>query len=94
MTGETSPCQQQPTLLWPTDLSDGWICAGTLCDRGPPGDQGEGGGADQSVPKPCIQKHIPKNVFKKLLSACPQRTAGVWNVAGFILDLPGLLVVV
>lgn len=44
MTGETSPCQQQPTLLWPTDLSDGWICAGTLCDRGPPGDQGEGGG--------------------------------------------------
>lgn len=42
MTGETSPCQQQPTLLWPTDLSDGWICAGTVRDQGPPGDRGEG----------------------------------------------------
>lgn len=87
MTGETSPCQQQPTLLWPTDLSDGWSCAGTRDRRGI-------GGADQSGPKPYIQKHIPKNVFKKLLSGRPQRTAGVWNVAGFVLDLPTLMVVV
>lgn len=72
MTGETSPCQQQPTLLWPADLSDGWICAGTGCDQGP-----SGGEADQSVPRPYIQKHIPKNFFQELLSGCPQRTAGV-----------------
>lgn len=65
MTGETSPCQRQPTLLWPTDLSDGWICAGTVRDQGP-GPLGDWGGADQSGPKPYIQKHIPKNFLKKL----------------------------
>lgn len=74
-----------------------YLMAGFVLERSVIGDRRgiEGrGGADQSVPKPCIQKHIPKNVFKKLLSDCPQRTAGVWNVAGFILDLPTLMVVV
>lgn len=68
MTGETSPCQQQPTCLM----------AGVVLERSVIRDRrGIGGGADQSVPKPYIQKHIPKNVLKKLLSDCPQRTAGV-----------------
>lgn len=92
MTGETSPCQQQPTLLWPTALSDGWICAGMVHEQGPLGERG--GEAGQSALKPYVQKHIPKHFFQKLLSNCPQRTAGVWNAAEFILDSPTLIVVV
>lgn len=68
MTGETSPCQQQPTLLWPTALSDGWICAGMVHEQGPPGERG--GEADQSALKPYIQKHIPQHFFQKLSNYC------------------------
>lgn len=71
-----------------------YLMAGFVLERSVFRDRRGIWGGEMSVPKPYIQKHIPKNVLKKLLSDCPQRTVGVWNVAGFILDLPTLTVLV
>lgn len=84
MTGERSPRQEKPALLWPAELSDGL----DLCWSVSKDPLGNEGGTDQSFPKTCIQKHILNHFFSV------QRTVELWNVAEFILDLLILIVVV